>query len=325
MKTATVSAIVTTYKRPELVKRAIRSVISQTLAPDEIIVVEDGPETDLQQWCSELADIQVKYVSLGDNRGLSAARNTGASVAMGRWLAYLDDDDEWMPNRLKCQLEALSQLDQGKLRSTGVIYCGSMDPAFGKRPEKRKLPLEGGLIKDVIERRGIHTLSSTFLFNASALKVVNGFDETLSSSVDHDIWMALANSGYSVLTVPDILVVTHGDPERRMVFDGERRISGVRAFLDKWEPVFVEWWGPTRAFQFINRYFARVSAFVIAQALVEGKVAQALKLAVSVVVQSREDRGYAISAISRRSAGAILEKFTGYNRPESIFRRRQCH
>ena len=103
-----VTVVVTTYDRPTLVKRALQSVFAQTYSSLEIIVVEDGSSTDTESWL-RAQDSTVKYICHQMNKGLAAARNTGLKHASGEYIAYLDDDDEWKPNRIEKQIELYSQ------------------------------------------------------------------------------------------------------------------------------------------------------------------------------------------------------------------------
>jgi len=98
---APVSVIVPTFNRQVLLDRALRSVVAQTLQPQEIIVVDDGSTDDTQ------AMLHTKYPHINyyfvDNQGVSAARNKGISVASSPWIAFLDSDDEWLPEKLHKQ------------------------------------------------------------------------------------------------------------------------------------------------------------------------------------------------------------------------------
>ncbi|GAJ16728.1 unnamed protein product, partial [marine sediment metagenome] len=102
-----VSVIITTYNRFNLAKRAINSVLLQTYKPLEIIVVEDGSNSGIDKW---LENKDVKYVRRFKNKGTSAARNTGIKLAAGNFIAFLDDDDVWKPERLEKQVKLLNSL-----------------------------------------------------------------------------------------------------------------------------------------------------------------------------------------------------------------------
>ena len=99
-----VSAVIPTRNRPDLVCRAVRSVLSQTVQEIECIVVIDGPDAATVQSLSEIPDPRLRVMALEENVGGCEARNLGARAARGEWVALLDDDDEWLPCRLEKQL-----------------------------------------------------------------------------------------------------------------------------------------------------------------------------------------------------------------------------
>ncbi len=99
-----VSVLIPTRNRPELVKRAIASVQAQTFPDFEIVVTIDGPDPATEEALSSLNEPRLRWIVHPENRGLPAARSTGIENALGEWIAYLDDDDEWMPNKLERQL-----------------------------------------------------------------------------------------------------------------------------------------------------------------------------------------------------------------------------
>lgn len=98
-----VSAIIPTYKRPHLVTQAVHSILTQTPAL-EVIVVVDGPDAATLDSLHSIRDARLRVHVLPHNGGLSNARNTGVELANGRWVAFLDDDDTWLPRKLELQL-----------------------------------------------------------------------------------------------------------------------------------------------------------------------------------------------------------------------------
>src|SRR5258708_1941909 len=90
------------------VLRAIKSVVDQSLPPDEIIVVADASRDGRADVVAELRDSRIHILCHAQNRGAAAARNTGIEAARSSWIAFLDSDDEWMPHKLAVQMEALS-------------------------------------------------------------------------------------------------------------------------------------------------------------------------------------------------------------------------
>lgn len=99
-----VSVVIPTRKRPELVVRAVRSALAQTFRELEVIVVIDGPDEYSKAALGQIGDERLRIIALPENVGGSQARNTAVREARGEWIALLDDDDEWLPEKLSAQL-----------------------------------------------------------------------------------------------------------------------------------------------------------------------------------------------------------------------------
>jgi glycosyltransferase involved in cell wall biosynthesis len=106
MSLSSVSVVIPTLNRPTLVARALNSVIAQTAPPSEIIVVVDGPNEQTFEVLRSSSYSAVRVLQLPRQSGASAARNFGVQNARGDWIAFLDDDDEWLPHKLQRQLLA---------------------------------------------------------------------------------------------------------------------------------------------------------------------------------------------------------------------------
>ena len=99
-----VSVVIPTFHRPQLVKRAVMSALTQTLQNIEVIVVVDGIDKDTSLTLSEIDDSRLQVIELSVNQGACFARDFGAKTASAEWIAFLDDDDEWMTLKLELQL-----------------------------------------------------------------------------------------------------------------------------------------------------------------------------------------------------------------------------
>lgn len=151
--TPLVSAVIPTRNRPQLVVRAVGSVLSQTYAAVEAIVVIDGPDPATEAALEDLNDSRVRIVRLGQSAGAAEARNLGVGHAAGEWVAFLDDDDEWLPEKLTLQMRlALSAPCQFP-----VISCRLL----ARTPTReyvwpRRLPNPGEPVSEyILARRGL--------------------------------------------------------------------------------------------------------------------------------------------------------------------------
>jgi glycosyltransferase involved in cell wall biosynthesis len=110
MTSPLVSAVIPTCNRADLVKRAVMTALAQTYPHMEVVVVVDGPDEDTVRLLQQMADARLKVVTLSERVGGSEARNEGVRVASGDWIAFLDDDDEWVPDKVEKQLSAAEGL-----------------------------------------------------------------------------------------------------------------------------------------------------------------------------------------------------------------------
>lgn len=117
-----ISVVVPTYNRADILGRTLASVLAQSLPPDEVIVVDDGSTDDTEAVVATFGS-RVRYVRQ-DNAGVSAARNRGAGLAGGRWLAFVDSDDLWRPRKLELQLGVLERVPDARWSITG---CNMID------------------------------------------------------------------------------------------------------------------------------------------------------------------------------------------------------
>ena len=254
-----VTAVVTTYERLDLAKRAITSVLNQNHPKTELLVVEDGSKTGLKDWINNNISTDIKYHNNETNKGLAASRNWGINNATGEYIAFLDDDDEWKPSILNEAVANLNNLNSKGKSITGCISFGIELMKNHKTVAYGYQKNSGNLAKS-IKSIGAFTLSSSSVYQVSALKKIGAFDETLKSSIDHDIWMSLANGGYSILTINKPLVTTHIDTRTRLTTDPINILSNLEAYLNKWLPTYQKWFGNQNGKDYANRYFAKVAS-----------------------------------------------------------------
>ena len=196
MKFDSVSAIIPFYNGAEFIGDAIRSVLAQTRPPEEIIVVDDGSEEAAE---GVLEEFQDKLIFLRqDHQGASAARNRAISRATGEWLAFLDQDDEWFPQKLEKQLAAVAGREEIALAYSDMEIFG--EETAPSRLQGLNTP-SGWVFKDLLFANFI--TPSAAIAHRQAVIDVGGFDEQLEVVHDRDLCLRLA-ARWQMLFVPGI-------------------------------------------------------------------------------------------------------------------------
>lgn len=233
---ALVSVVIPTHNRAELVVRAIRSVLAQTYRNLECIVVDDASTDHTSDAVCTMPDSRLIYLRHQQAKQASATRNTGIAAAKGEYIAFLDDDDEWSPEKLVKQVALLQALPA----TVGMVYCW-MDYYSDQGLVSHHHPmLKGGIFAQVLDTQPIGN-SSTLLVRRAAIDHVGGFDETLPRGNDGDFIRRICRD-FDVDLVPEVLVrayVAHGF-ERITGSDQKAIENGLRSQLVKLEKFNVE-------------------------------------------------------------------------------------
>lgn len=213
-----VSVVIPTFDRASVLPRALDSVMAQTHSPAEVIVVDDGSTDDTV----ELVERGFPGVRLlrQENLGVSAARNRGIGACQGEWIALLDSDDEWRPEKLQRQLAALRDRPELQICHTDEIWIRK-----GRRVNQRRIHAKhGGWIFE-------HCLPlcamspSSIVIHHSVFEDVGLFDEELPACEDYDLWLRIC-SRHPVLYVDEPLVVKYGGHQDQL----SSRIWGLDRF-----------------------------------------------------------------------------------------------
>ena len=211
VKNPTVSVIIPTYNRANLVDKAIKSVLSQTYQDFEIIVIDDGSTDNTEEIIRGFKDKRVKYIKkYKKNRGISATRNIGIKVARGKYIASLDSDDEWLPDKLDKQIKIL----QDGPPELGVVYSNScyIDESgknINKLPKPKKL--EGYIYEDLLGGNYVGT-PSTVLIRKECFHRVGLFDDLLNAQADWDMWIRIAKYyRFALIKIPLVKYRLHSD------------------------------------------------------------------------------------------------------------------
>ncbi len=204
----TVSVIIPTYNRAPFLGRAIRSVLEQTYTDFELIVVDDHSDEDPTHIVEGFDDLRLRYVRHEENRGNAATRNTAIRMARGRYLAFLDDDDEWEPEKLELQIPLL----EDSAEDEAMVYCPRRLVQDGELVGVDAPGKEGDVLDELLPW-GLMQCSAVVL-KADILDHVGLFDERLQRGVDEDLWRRIARH-YRVRYLDKVLVTCHvGHTER---------------------------------------------------------------------------------------------------------------
>jgi glycosyltransferase involved in cell wall biosynthesis len=187
--TLPISVVIPTYNYGRFVGEAIDSALGQTMPPLEVVVVDDGSTDDTRERLAKYGD-RIKYVHQA-NRGLSGARNTGIRKARGEWIALLDSDDLWHPQKLEHLAVALAvQPDLQAIATDTVVFSDTIPalPPVVATPDK----LRTITLRDLIY--GVHfSGGSGAMIRRACFDKIGLFDETLRAVEDLDMWIRIAS------------------------------------------------------------------------------------------------------------------------------------
>lgn len=203
-----VSVIIPTYNRANSVEMSIQSVLDQTWQNFEIIVVDDGSTDNTRQVVEHFSDDRIRYICMEKNGGASRARNEGIRQTKCEFIAFLDSDDEWLPQKLEKQMQVMLQASE----KVGLVYCRMRgcrkDGSFIYCPElsQKKEQLEGNLLGNLVESNVIGT--PAMLIRKKCLDQTGGFDEGLRCLEDWELVLRIAEK-WEIGFVDETLVEVH--------------------------------------------------------------------------------------------------------------------
>jgi glycosyltransferase involved in cell wall biosynthesis len=204
-----ISVVIPAYGTRETIEQSIDSVLVQTYPHYEIIVVDDGSPDNISSLIETSYGKKVILIRQ-DNLGLAGARNTGIKHAKGAYIAFLDSDDVWLPDKLTTQAEQIKNSP-----NTDVFYgdCyfwdGNTQSGLWTELHQQK---DGLVPKELIERTVMIPVL-TAVVKAEALREVGGFDKTLRRVEDYDLWLRLAVAGKIFTASPEPLALYRINPK----------------------------------------------------------------------------------------------------------------
>ena len=220
-----VSAIITTRNRPQLLERAINSILCQTHQNIEIIIVDDASTDhtpELVEKYKHCSSIEIRYLRQAQCLGAPAARNLGISKANGKFIAGLDDDDEWMPERIENLVEAWSPQCSFVFAKDNVIR---KDNKINRNHKGNCYTLQCILYRNVI--------GNQVLVEKEKISGVGGFDESLTACQDYDMWLRLMLEYGRPCKVNNVLQTMYENHLEERISHSPKKFQGYHRFYVK--------------------------------------------------------------------------------------------
>jgi glycosyltransferase involved in cell wall biosynthesis len=202
-----VSIIIPTYNRSSLLLEAVGSVLQQTFKDFELIVVDDGSTDGTAEALKKDKDrLTVHYQA---NQGVSAARNQGLRLARGRWIAFLDSDDLWLPKKLETQMGFFSRHEEAVISQTEEIWVRN-----GRRvnPQKKHRKYSGDIFAPSLDLCLVSP--SAVMIKRDVFDAVGFFDESLPACEDYDLWLRISAQWPVYLINQPLIIKQGGHPDQ---------------------------------------------------------------------------------------------------------------
>jgi len=227
----TVSVIIPTYNRAHLIGGTIQSILNQTYRDFELIIVDDASTDNTEEVVKGFNDERLRYIRMKENSGAAGAPiNRGIKAARGEYIAFLGDDDEWLPQKLEKQIEKFKSVSS----DVGLIYCGytCVRVETGETLIEYMPNARGDVFQSAVEgsiRLGGHTP----LIRKECFQKAGVFDTELRGSEDWDMWIRLAKY-HKFDFVPEILAkyYVYGAQKSASL---ERQIQGYDKITRKYQ------------------------------------------------------------------------------------------
>ncbi len=209
-----ISVIIPAYNRADILPRTIKSVLNQTFGDFELIVIDDGSSDNTGEVVKEFIqkDSRVKYVYQANSGGAANPKNQAFRLSSGEFIAYLDHDDEWLPNKLEKQLAIFENSTDKKL---GLVSCNVLIVNSNNKNSRGVHKMHKfHSIRDLLLEGGNYAFSnSSVMVTRAVIEKVGPRDESLKLFEDQDIFIRIAAAGYNFSFVDEVLVNYYIDDE----------------------------------------------------------------------------------------------------------------
>lgn len=238
---ALVTVVTPTYNRAERIPRAIESVQAQTYEEWEHIIVDDASTDNTRSVVNSYGDNRIQYIRHDNNQRQAAARNTAIEAANGKYVAFLDSDDEWCPEKLEKQVNWITDRNEEwvGVYTDGTTLRNSRVKDFLASLFPYEIRQEGDedLIRGILTMQGNISAGSSLLARTKAVRAINGFDESLPRHEDLDFTLKLLEQG-KLGYIDEELFVVHesSDPSADVMAESKRQYLANHAdAIDRFE------------------------------------------------------------------------------------------
>ena len=223
------SVVIPTHNRAEMLKDAIRSVLGQTFQEFEMLVVDDYSTDHTQEAVASFNDPRIIYIMNDRGAGGAGTRNAAIFRAKGEWVAFLDDDDMWLPQKLSLLHTKILENDG----SAGVIYTGAVSYDFGKKCElEPRVPeKEGWLHSDLLYKNYIGTFSAVAI-RTDLLLNVGGLDENFTALQDMELYTRIARLTSVAFIQTNLSYIRVANPDR-ITFSTKKKLESSILYFEK--------------------------------------------------------------------------------------------
>jgi len=229
---ARISVVIPTYNRPALLRNSINSVLSQTYRDFELIVIDDCSSDNTPGVLEDFRDERLKVIRNSSNKGIAAVRNIGVTSSQGKYIAFLDDDDEWLPDKLEKQLKIMENGPE----SLGCVYSGRLTIGpDGREVVSTSIPrYRNKVLNELLLENFITT--STVLIKISCFDKAGIFDEEIPYGEDYDMWIRIAED-FEYDFAPEPLTKYRVHPSS-ITGNYTKVINGIEKILSKYSSLY---------------------------------------------------------------------------------------
>lgn len=213
-----------------MITKAIDSVMNQTYQDFDILIIDDASTDNTAKVVEDLKNEKIRYYKLDKNSGQCVARNYGIRRSTAKYIAFLDSDDVWLPDKLQKQIDCFNN-GSDKL---GAVYGDSYKTDVIKNiTTLAKVTFYRGQIHDKFQEGFCPPTPSLFMVRRDVLNELNGFDEHLLTFVDLDMWLRVSEK-YEFDFVEQPIIIKYEQIGDQYINNFEKRYKGYHLFLDKW-------------------------------------------------------------------------------------------